>query len=92
MQAGYGNLRGVCGHGIGRDFHELPYVYHYDAADETIMKPGMVFTIEPAICQGKGTYTQWNDGWTIATKDHGRAAQFEHSVLVTDTGVKILTL
>ncbi len=95
---GFSVVREFCGHGIGRGFHEEPQVLHYGkpgTLDE--LKPGMTFTIEPMINAGKrdikedargGRY----DGWTIVTRDHSLSAQWEHTVLVTDTGYEVLTL
>ena len=90
---GYSVVREFCGHGIGRAFHEDPQVLHYhDASVDTVMKPGMIFTIEPMINQGKRQVKILPDGWTAVTKDHSLSAQWEHTVLVTDSGVEILTL
>ncbi|KAI9139420.1 peptidase M24, structural domain-containing protein [Paraphysoderma sedebokerense] len=80
-----------CGHGIGRQFHTLPLVYHHLNNGSTIMKPGMTFTIEPILCQGTYKHVIWPDGWTVVTKDGGRSAQFEETVAITEEGVKILT-
>ena len=97
-QAGFSVVREFCGHGIGRRFHEEPQVLHYGrpgTLEELV--PGMVFTIEPMINAGKrdiredrkgGSY----DGWTIVTRDRSLSAQWEHTVLVTDTGYEVLTL
>ena len=90
---GYGVVRDFTGHGIGRTFHSGLIVPHYDDPDaETIMEPGMTFTIEPMLTLGTIDYDVWPDGWTAVTKDHRRTAQFEHTVLVTDSGHEILTL
>lgn len=84
----------ITGHGIGSYFHGLPDIFHvpYETS-ETIetMKPGMVFTIEPVICEGSEKYIKWADNWTIASKDDSRSCQFEHTVLITSTGVEVLT-
>ena len=56
------------------------------------MAPGMTFTIEPILNQGSARYTTWKDHWTAVTQDGGRSAQFEHTLLVTDTGIEILTV
>jgi methionyl aminopeptidase len=91
---GYSIVRELCGHGIGTDFHELPYIHHYydSSVDQiTIMRPGMVFTVEPVLCQGFPYMSRWEDGWTLATVDNSRGAQWEHTVLVTDDGYEILT-
>ncbi len=90
---GYGVVRDFTGHGIGKTFHSGLIVPHYDDPDaETIMEPGMTFTIEPMLTLGTIDYDVWPDGWTAVTKDHRRTAQFEHTVLVTDSGHEILTL
>jgi methionyl aminopeptidase len=90
---GYGVVRAFVGHGIGELFHMDPQVPHYyDSSATTEMVPGMVFTIEPMINVGDWRHMQWDDGWTAATIDGKRSAQFEHTVLVTETGVDVLTL
>lgn len=89
---GYGVVRDFTGHGIGRDFHTGLVVPHYDDPDlDVIMKPGMVFTIEPMLTAGSIDYDVWPDGWTVVTRDGGRSAQFEHTVVVTDSGVDVLS-
>ncbi len=89
---GYSVIRAFVGHGIGEVFHMAPSVLHYyDKNARTIMQPGMTFTIEPMIALGTYDYEVWDDDWTAVTRDFGRTAQFEHTVLVTDTGVEILT-
>lgn len=86
-------VREYCGHGIGRDFHEDPQVLHYGKTGEgVVLVPGMTFTIEPMINAGKRHIRLLPDGWTVVTKDHSLSAQWEHTVLVTETGVEILTL
>jgi methionyl aminopeptidase len=90
---GYGVVRDFTGHGIGETFHSGLYVPHYDKPDlDTIMETGMTFTIEPMITLGTHRYEMWKDGWTVVTKDRKWTAQFEHTVVVTDDGVEILTL
>lgn len=91
---GYGVVRDFTGHGIGAAFHSGLIVPHYDAAPayNTVMVPGMTFTIEPMLNLGTHEWTMWDDGWTVVTKDGRRSAQFEHTVLVTDSGSEILTL
>jgi methionyl aminopeptidase len=90
---GYGVVRDFTGHGIGRSFHSGLVVLHYDKPEVTTMlEPGMTFTIEPMITLGAIDYDIWDDGWTVVTKDRRRTAQFEHTVLITDTGSEILTL
>ena len=90
---GYGVVRDFTGHGIGTAFHSGLVVTHYDdPRATTVMQPGMTFTIEPMLTLGSIDYTIWQDGWTVVTQDGRRSAQFEHTVLVTDTGHEILTL
>jgi methionyl aminopeptidase len=90
---GYGVVQDFTGHGIGRTFHSGLIVPHYDDPDaDTLMEPGMTFTIEPMLTLGTIDYDVWADGWTAVTKDGRRTAQFEHTVLVTDSGYEILTL
>lgn len=90
---GYGVVRDFTGHGIGTSFHSGLVVPHYDdpRADQ-VMEAGMTFTIEPMINLGTHDYRIWDDGWTVVTKDLQWTAQFEHTVLVTDSGAEILTL
>ncbi len=90
---GYSVVREFCGHGIGAKFHEDPQVLHYGRAGTGLeLKAGMTFTVEPMINAGKAAIRQLADGWTIVTKDHSLSAQWEHTVLVTETGYEILTL
>ncbi len=90
---GYSVVRRFVGHGIGAQFHMAPQVPHYyDAGATTTFVPGMVFTVEPMINQGVADHVTWDDHWTAVTKDLKRSAQFEHTILVTPTGVEILTL
>ena len=90
--AGLSVVREFCGHGIGRGFHEEPQVLHYGKPGTlTELVPGMVFTIEPMVNAGKRDIKELGDGWTIVTKDHSLSAQWEHTVLVTDSGVEVLT-
>ncbi len=90
---GYSVVREFCGHGIGRKFHEEPQVLHYGKQGTGLkLIPGMTFTIEPMINAGKAEIRQLADGWTIVTKDHSLSAQWEHTVLVTETGYEVLTL
>ena len=81
-----------CGHGIGRLFHTSPNVPHYakNKAKGT-MQPGHIFTIEPMINAGASEDVLWPDNWTAVTRDGSRSAQFEHTMLVTETGVELLT-
>jgi len=90
---GYGVVRDFTGHGIGRSFHSGLVVLHYDAPDvDTLLETGMTFTIEPMINLGTIDYDIWDDHWTVVTKDRKRTAQFEHTILVTESGSEILTL
>jgi len=85
-------VREYCGHGIGKIFHEPPNVLHYGKSGTgDKLKPGMIFTIEPMINAGKRDVKLLPDGWTVVTKDHSLSAQWEHTILVTDTGYEILT-
>ncbi|KNE58461.1 methionine aminopeptidase, type I [Allomyces macrogynus ATCC 38327] len=83
----------MCGHGIGRDFHCAPIVHHVPtpAAGDLTMEPGMAFTIEPILCQGSPAFVMWPDAWTVVTKDGGRSAQYEETLLVTEDGIEIVT-
>ncbi|GAB1386739.1 type I methionyl aminopeptidase [Melaminivora sp.] len=87
-------VREFCGHGIGDKFHEEPQVLHYGRPGTGVtLVPGMTFTIEPMLNIGRREVKEHgNDGWTIVTKDHSLSAQWEHTVLVTDTGFEVLTL
>lgn len=91
---GFSVVREFCGHGIGQRFHEEPQVLHYGKPGTLEeLKPGMTFTIEPMINAGKREVkSHGNDGWTIVTKDHSLSAQWEHTILVTETGYEVLTL
>ncbi|GEK19644.1 methionine aminopeptidase [Cellulomonas xylanilytica] len=91
---GYGVVRDYTGHGVGPAFHTGLVVPHYDAAPayDTLIEPGMVFTIEPMLNLGTPDWVMWDDDWTVVTADGRRSAQFEHTLLVTDTGAEILTL
>jgi methionyl aminopeptidase len=85
-------VREYCGHGIGRVYHEDPQVLHYGRpGDGLVLKPGMTFTIEPMINEGARHTRLLPDGWTVVTKDRKLSAQWEHTVVVTETGVEILT-
>jgi methionyl aminopeptidase len=89
---GYGVVRDFTGHGIGTSFHSGLIVPHYDTPlyDDEI-QVGMTFTIEPMLNLGTHEWVMWDDGWTVATRDGRRSAQFEHTLLVTPTGAEILT-
>jgi methionyl aminopeptidase len=88
----YGVVKAFIGHGIGEQFHtDLQILHYYDERASDIMRPGMTFTIEPMITLGSWRHVMWPDGWTALTSDGRRTAQFEHTVLVTDEGVDVLT-
>ena len=97
---GYGVVRDYTGHGVGTAFHSGLVIPHYDASPDfsTVMAPGMVFTIEPMLTLGTpehpGTseWDEWDDGWTVVTRDRSLTAQFEHTLVVTERGAEILTL
>lgn len=90
----YGVVRDFTGHGVGRSFHSGLIVPHYDSAPmhDTVMEPGMVFTIEPMLTIGSQDWDQWDDDWTVVTRDRSLTAQFEHTLVVTERGAEILTL
>ena len=89
---GYSVVRDYCGHGIGRQFHEEPHVLHYGKPDTGLaLTPGMTFTVEPMINVGKKETRTQSDQWTVVTKDGSLSAQWEHTILVTETGYDILT-
>jgi len=91
--AGFSVVRDYCGHGIGRIFHEEPQVLHYGRPGTGMeLVPGMTFTIEPMLNAGRQEVKLLLDGWTVVTKDHSLSAQWEHTILVTETGYEILTL
>jgi methionyl aminopeptidase len=90
---GYSVVREFCGHGIGRKFHEDPQILHYGKAGTgELIEAGMCFTIEPMINMGRKDIRELGDGWTIVTKDHSLSAQWEHTVLVTQTGYELMTV
>jgi len=89
---GFSVVREFCGHGIGQRFHEEPQVLHYGRPGTLEeLKPGMTFTIEPMINAGRREIKELGDGWTIVTRDRSLSAQWEHTVLVTETGYEVLT-
>jgi methionyl aminopeptidase len=89
---GYGVVREFTGHGVGTSFHTGLVIPHYDEPHyNTIIEPGMVFTIEPMITLGTHEWDMWSDGWTVTTRDKSLTAQFEHTILVTEDGPEILT-
>ncbi len=90
---GFSVVREYCGHGIGRVFHEDPQILHYGRPGTGLeLVPGMTFTVEPMLNAGRPDVRLLPDGWTVVTKDHSLSAQWEHTVLVTNTGYEILTL
>ena len=90
---GFSVVREYCGHGLGRKFHEPPQVLHYgQPGTGTRLQAGMIFTIEPMLNAGKREISTLPDGWTVITRDRSLSAQWEHTVLVTEDGVEVLTL
>ncbi|RYZ29268.1 MAG: type I methionyl aminopeptidase [Propionibacteriaceae bacterium] len=90
---GYGVVRDYTGHGVHTAFHSGLVIPHYDTPYyDTVIEPGMTFTIEPMITLGTGDSYMWDDDWTVLTNDGSRCAQFEHTLVVTDTGAEVLTL
>ncbi len=86
-------VREYCGHGIGRVFHEDPQVLHYGSPGTGMeLRAGMTLTVEPMVNAGKPAVKLLPDGWTVVTKDHSLSAQWEHTVLITETGHEVLTL
>ncbi|HZK05922.1 MAG TPA: type I methionyl aminopeptidase [Actinomycetaceae bacterium] len=90
----YGVVRDFTGHGVGEAFHSGLIIPHYDSAPlfDDVMVPGMVFTIEPMLTLGEIDWEQWDDDWTVVTRDRSRTAQWEHTIVVTENGAEILTL
>ena len=89
---GYGVVRDFTGHGVGTSFHTGLIIPHYDEPKyNTLIEPGMVFTIEPMITLGTADWEMWEDGWTVTTADKSLTAQFEHTILITENGPEILT-
>ncbi|BFZ60105.1 hypothetical protein YB2330_001127 [Saitoella coloradoensis] len=107
---GYEINSALCGHGIGREYHQNPLIIHCgrppfallcrnliikllsaNNKSNDVMLPGVIFTIEPVLCEGGAEFSVWNDNWTIVTDDGGRSAQFEHTIMITEDGVEILT-
>lgn len=89
---GYGVVQDFTGHGVGTSFHTGLIIPHYDAPEyNTVIEPGMVFTVEPMINLGTHEWDMWSDGWTVLTRDRKHSAQFEHTILITETGPEILT-
>ena len=92
-KAGFSVVREFCGHGIGKKFHQEPQVLHYGKPGTgTKLEPGLIFTIEPMINAGRREIRQLADGWTVVTRDHSLSAQWEHTILVTETGFEVMTV
>jgi methionyl aminopeptidase len=92
-KAGFSVVRDYCGHGIGMTYHDEPEVRHYGKPGTgVVLKPGMLFTIEPMINAGRAATVELDDGWTVETRDGSLSAQWEHIVTVTATGYEVLTL
>lgn len=90
---GYSVVREYCGHGIGREMHEEPQVLHWGKPRTgLVLREGMVFTIEPMVNQGRRAVRTEDDGWTVVTCEGQLSAQFEHTVAVTASGMRVLTL
>jgi methionine aminopeptidase, type I len=86
-------VRDFCGHGVGRVFHDAPTILHYvEPSYNVVLKPGMIFTIEPMLNLGRPHVKILSDGWTAVTRDRSLSAQYEHSLGVTETGYEIFTL
>jgi methionyl aminopeptidase len=89
---GYGVVREFTGHGVGTSFHTGLVIPHCDDPEyDTVIEPGMVFTVEPMLTLGTTAWDMWEDGWTVTTKDKKYTAQFEHTILITENGPEILT-
>ncbi len=91
---GFESVRDYTGHGVGPAFHTGLVIPHYDAAPHhaDIIAPGMIFTVEPMLVAGSQANHEWDDGWTVVTDDGSWVAQFEHTILITETGQEVLTL
>ena len=91
---GYESVRNYTGHGVGPAFHSGLIIPHYDSAPmhSDVIKPGMVFTIEPMLVMGSELNYEWDDGWTVSTDDGSWCAQFESTLVVTDDGAEVLTV
>eukprot|EP00931_Biecheleriopsis_adriatica_P075885 TRINITY_DN49656_c0_g1_i1.p1 TRINITY_DN49656_c0_g1~~TRINITY_DN49656_c0_g1_i1.p1 ORF type:complete len:354 (-),score=84.38 TRINITY_DN49656_c0_g1_i1:163-1224(-) len=88
---GFGVVKSLVGHGIGEFFHGVPQVFHCRNSDNRKMQEGTTFTIEPVLTEGSPEWITWDDGWTVATSDGGRSAQFEHTLLITEGGCEVFT-
>lgn len=88
----FGTSRTFVGHGVGTVFHAYPHIMHHKNNGPGQMTPGMTFTIEPMLTEGGPAERMWKDNWTAVTVDGGLSAQQEHTLLITESGVEILTL
>lgn len=91
---GYGVVRDFTGHGVGAAFHTGLIIPHYDSAPryDDVISAGMVFTVEPMLTLGTHEWEMWDDDWTVTTRDKSITAQFEHTVLITESGFELLTV
>ncbi|MCB2414022.1 type I methionyl aminopeptidase [Demequina sp. TTPB684] len=91
---GYESVRNYTGHGVGPAFHSGLVIPHYDSAPyhDDLIEPGMVFTVEPMLVAGSEANLEWDDGWTVVTKDGSWVAQFEHTIYITPDGPEVLTI
>ena len=87
----YGIVKDFVGHGVGRVFHAAPLVHHTRNMESDVMHVGQTFTIEPILTAGNTAWKMWKDDWTVVTKDASLAAQFEHTILITERGHEVLT-
>ncbi len=87
----FGIVKDFVGHGVGKVFHASPLVHHTRNMESDIMSVGQTFTIEPILTTGNTAWKMWNDKWTVVTKDASLAAQYEHTILITERGHEILT-
>jgi methionyl aminopeptidase len=90
-KAKFGVVKDFVGHGVGRQFHSMPFVQHNRNSDRTKMVEGMTFTIEPMLTEGTSRTRMWDDNWTVVTVDGKLSAQYEHTLLITSNGCEILT-
>ncbi|WP_430869008.1 type I methionyl aminopeptidase [Demequina aurantiaca] len=91
---GFESVQNYTGHGVGPAFHTGLVIPHYDAAPDhaDVIEPGMVFTVEPMLVDGSEASQEWNDGWTVVTNSSAWVAQFEHTIVITESGPEVLTL
>lgn len=89
---GFSIVKELSGHGLGRELHEDPMVLNYDTGfGDLVLKPGLVIAVEPIVAAGSGRMRVLNDGWTVVTTDKSNAAQYEHTIAVTENGCEVLT-